>query len=257
MKILFISDIHGNIEALNTILEEVKEYDEIVVLGDLVDYGPDPDLVIDTVKSLTTKIIRGNHDEAVAFNTDCKCGLELHELSVYTRRHISYTKLSSNDILYLRNLPLYLELDVSGYKILAVHGNMESPLYGYTYPWLRNEELCRLLRPRRSRYFISTSECSELDYDYVFIGHTHISFLRPLFNSKVINPGSAGQPRDGDPRASITIVDFDKGIIEFRRLKYNVDKTINKLRDLIQDNTMFEFIEKILREGKIGSHKLI
>ncbi|MCC6041942.1 MAG: metallophosphoesterase, partial [Desulfurococcaceae archaeon] len=91
MRVLIISDIHGNYDALKTVLETARGFDYIWFLGDLVDYGPEPHLVVDLVREIKPEVaLMGNHDYAVAYNTDCMCAQELHDLSVYTRLNISY-----------------------------------------------------------------------------------------------------------------------------------------------------------------------
>ncbi len=74
MKILILSDIHGNYEALKSVFDKVGKFDEVLVIGDMVDYGPDPEVVIDFIRSLGAKVVKGNHDEAVASGVDCMCG---------------------------------------------------------------------------------------------------------------------------------------------------------------------------------------
>ncbi|MHA1505670.1 MAG: metallophosphoesterase family protein [Candidatus Asgardarchaeia archaeon] len=103
-RVVIVSDIHGNLEALNAVLRDCKDYDEFLFLGDAVDYGPNPSEVIDLLKSLGVRSVVGNHDKAVAYNVDCRCGDELHDLSVYTRENISNKLLTKSDISFLRKM---------------------------------------------------------------------------------------------------------------------------------------------------------
>jgi len=88
-RLLILSDIHGNMPALEKILESIEKYDDVIVLGDLVDYGLHPGEVIDLLKSIGAKIVRGNHDHAAAYRVDCRCGEATHWLSVWFRENIT------------------------------------------------------------------------------------------------------------------------------------------------------------------------
>ncbi len=236
LKTLIISDIHGNYEALKSVLSDSGSYDEVIVLGDLVDYGPDPDLVIDEVRSLKPAIVRGNHDEAVAEGTDCRAGPSLHDASVYTRQHITLRKLSKEDIKWLKNLSYATKKDLGHIKLFIAHASVKNPLYKYLYPWVNEETL--------KDYLMVDG------VNYVLIGHTHYQFLRPTtFGIKVMNPGSVGQPRDGDWRAAYAVID-DSGNILFKRTKYDVHSTIRKLKELINATPYCEKLSCILKEGK-------
>lgn len=251
VRVLLISDIHANYDSLKSILENTRNYDEVVVLGDLVDYGPDPDLVLDEVRLTGAKIIKGNHDEAVGKNVDCRCGHELHDVSEYTRNRISMKKLSDNDRKFLGSLPEVLKTEVSGSLFVLVHGSLQQPLYGYLYPWLSNEEICWSLQERKT-YRLSTSrrEC-ELPAAVFVVGHTHHQFLRRVGGAVVINPGSVGQPRDGDARASYAIYDTTDGSVTFYRVKYDVEKVLSRLQELIDDKNVYDKLASVLRRASL------
>ena len=233
MNILIISDIHGNYEALKSVLLDAGSYDEVIVLGDLVDYGPDPDLVIDEIRSLNPLIVKGNHDEAVSKGVDCRAGPLLHDASVYTREHITLSKLGKEDINWLRNLQYTIIKDLGNAKLFIAHASVKDPLYKYIYPWLSEEVLKDYLNAE--------------GINYVVIGHTHYQFLRPTtFGIKVINPGSVGQPRDGDWRAAYSIIS-DSGEVIFKRVKYDVNLTLYKLKELLNESLHYNKLSHILR----------
>ncbi len=235
MRVAILSDIHGNIEALNAVEKSLHRIEEIIVLGDLVDYGPSPETVIDTVRDLGAKVIRGNHDHAVAYNTDCKCGEATKWLSVWTRENISLKTLSKNDISFLKSLPLtYSICEWSFY-----HASPKDPMYDYMYPWTPLETL---------RSVFTNSKVNPPKR--IGIGHTHVQFYLTLDGHIIINPGSVGQPRDGDNRASYAIIDCDQEKIDFRRIKYNVEKTIKDLLKYNPPKPVLEALAYILREGK-------
>ncbi len=247
MRVLLLSDIHGNVDALREVLNNAPRHDAVWVLGDLVDYGPEPHLVIDIIRDLKPDVIvRGNHDHAVAFNTDCLCSPRTHELSVYTRNNISYRLLSKEQILWLRNIPIRKEVNVNGYKVYLVHGSPRNPLYGYLYPDM-SLDLMRLyltpstmaVRPRPIRA------------NMVAVGHTHLVLDITIDDVRVVNPGSVGQPRDGDNRASYAIIDLEKNKLITYRVKYPVENTLRKLRSLGIDDKYYKWLERILLEAKV------
>lgn len=236
MRILVISDIHGNYEALKSVLENAGPYDYMIVLGDLVDYGPDPDLVIDEIRSLNPSIIRGNHDEAVSEGIDCRAGPSLHEASVYTREHITLRKLGDEDIKWLRTLRYWVSKDIGSLRLYGAHASIKDPLYKYLYPWLSEEVF---------KDYLMVDEVN-----YVLIGHTHYQFLRPTtFGVKVLNPGSVGQPRDGDWRAAYALIS-DSGDVVFKRTKYDIPTTLAKLKELLSETPHYYRLANILKEGK-------
>ena len=169
-----LSDIHGNADALKKVLEHAGDWDFVWVLGDLVDYGPEPHIVIDMIKDLKPDaIVRGNHDNAVAFNVDCKCSPKTHELSVYTRNMISFKLLSREQIGWLKTLPLTREIVVDHRRYYLVHGRLLNPLYGYLKPDMPRKEFLRYLRR-------STFDTKPINTDYLVVGHTHSAFVTEI-----------------------------------------------------------------------------
>ena len=243
MRILVLSDIHGNYDALKAVLEK-EEFDEAIVLGDLVDYGPEPEKVVDSIKSLTINVVRGNHDHAVAYNTDCRCSPALHELSVYTRFNVSLKKLSKEDISYLRSLPVKKELSINDINVLLVHATESNPLYGYLYPWNGLPEIREAFK----------NSIKDKRHDIILVGHTHYQFSLNMPNGvKIVNPGSVGQPRDGDWRASYAVLVSDGGeiTVSLHRVKYPIESVINKIENQGLKEKYVEILKRILLNGKI------
>jgi len=246
-KVLIISDIHGNADALKVLLEGVSSWDYVFVLGDLVDYGPEPHVVVDLIKDLRPDIVlMGNHDYAVAFNTDCRCAPELHELSEYTRVNISYKLLSKEQIDWLKSLPINHKLIIDNVRIYLVHGSPRNPLYGYLRPSLPESEILLSLTPN-----IYAFRPKPVDADLVIVGHTHIPTDMRVKNVRVLNPGSVGQPRDGDWRASASILDLNSGDFKIYRVEYNIRDVVQKLRSLNLDSRYVMWLERILMSGKV------
>jgi protein phosphatase len=206
MKALIVSDIHANLEALSSIPET---YDELWVLGDLVDYGPDPAAVIDFVRSHAAVVVKGNHDEAVASGKDPRCSPDFREMA---RATMAFTRasLSAADLEYLARLPETMERTVDGTRFFFCHAAPSDPLYKYL--------------PSDSEQW--EEEVERVGADVLMAGHTHRPFVRCIGNSVVVNPGSLGQPKQGTPQACYAI--WDSGV-ELRTFDYAVNKTVAKI----------------------------
>jgi len=229
---LVISDLHGNYDALNSILSE--DFDYLIVSGDLTDYGPEPHLVIDEIKNKANFAVMGNHDSANGFNIDCRCSEKFHDLSVYTRDY--YKKfLSDEHIKFLRSLPLFKNFEIDGIKFTMVHASLEDYLYDYVLPSVSDVDLIK-------KFKNSTS-------DFVIFGHTHLPMWRKLNSTIFINPGSAGQPRDGNWKASYATINTNDKSFNIKRIKYDVEKTIKKINSLDMKNDIKELLINILMKG--------
>ncbi|MEM2021460.1 MAG: metallophosphoesterase family protein [Zestosphaera sp.] len=244
-----LSDVHGNADALSSVLEDAEDWDYVWVLGDLVDYGPEPHVVIDLIRGLRPDVmVMGNHDYAVVTNGDCMCAPEVHELSVYTRLNISRRLLSEEQIKWLSTAPRTCEVSAGGLRVHVVHGSPRNPLYGYLKPTLTTEELRLALTPSpvalRPR---------PVNADVVITGHTHIPTDIKVDSVRVLNPGSVGQPRDGNPRASYLLIDVDTWSVEARRVKYDVAKVTSRLKTLNLEAKYVAWIERILSSGSLSS----
>lgn len=247
LKLLIISDIHGNADALRTLLNTIKDWDYIWVLGDLVDYGPEPHIVIDIVKELKPDLtLMGNHDYAVAYNTDCRCAPELHELSEYTRNNISLKLLSKEQKAWLKSLSLKHKTLMNGSRIYAVHGSPRNNLYGYLRPELSLDEIKLALTDK-----IYAVKPQLVDADYVVVGHTHIQMQISVDGLKVLNPGSVGQPRDGNPKASALLINLKTWELNWLRVDYDVESTVKKLSSLGLEIRYVKWLEAILKSGAV------
>ncbi|MEM0504466.1 MAG: metallophosphoesterase family protein [Sulfolobales archaeon] len=250
LKLLIISDIHGNADALKTLLSRVPGWDYLWVLGDLTDYGPEPHVVVDLIRDLKPDVVlMGNHDHAVAFNTDCMCAPELHELSEYTRVNISLRLLAEDQVRWLKTLPKYYSVMLDNLKFYATHGSPRNNLYGYLKPTLSMDEVKLALTP--SMYAVKPKP---IEADYVIVGHTHIPMSLDVNSLKVLNPGSIGQPRDGDPRTSALLLDLRSREVRWYRIEYEIGETIRKLRSLDLDLRYVKWLESILISGKTSKH---
>lgn len=217
MRILLIADIHGNYESLQTVLE--IPHDRVICLGDIVDYGPEPDRCIDLLREKAIQTIRGNHDNAVAFKVDCQCGYRYKHLSIATREY-TWEILDQTRIEYLQKLPPLIKEKIDGKKLYLTHASPRS-MFEYIRPETSDEEIQNMI-----------NEAMEpVESEYLVIGHSHIPMKRRLGNLTIINPGSVGQPRDGDSRASCAIFDTESGETEIFRCEYDIDTVCAKIKD--------------------------
>ncbi len=247
MRLLVLSDIHANYPALKAVIDNAPSYDYVIFLGDSVDYGPHPNEVIEWLKENVDVAVMGNHDKAVAYNVDCMCGEKTHELSVYTRNAISFKLIRDENLKFLKKLPERKIVEIEGYRIYVVHGSPLNPLYGYVYPHIPEEKFRTLTLYEKTPF----GSKREVNADLILIGHTHIQFKKKMNRVQIVNPGSVGQPRDGDPRASYSVIDLDNFNIRLYRTKYLVEETIKDLKKLGVKEKYLRFLINILTKGHI------
>ncbi len=213
MKILIISDIHANWYALEAILDK-ETYDALIFLGDVVDFGPSPrncvKFLMDSSKGRFWGV-RGDHDHAMAYGINSKCPGELISLSDITREW-SEGFLSSEEVGFLRRLPIDNQFSIDSMNFELVHGSdLDTASLGESG---------------------SSSDTDYNDFDkqernYILIGHSHKPYIRIVGNTTILNPGSAGQPRDFNPRASYAVI--ENGVPYIKRVSYDIERTVNEL----------------------------
>ncbi len=229
MKIVIISDIHGNSDALLALPEA---YDELWVLGDLVNYGPDPAAVIDFVKAKAAIVVSGNHDYSIGFNQDPQCSQRFKQMAEATRRYTN-SVLSMEHKRYLRHLPRYVEAERNRTRFYICHAIPSDSLFGY----------CQADSPRWP------AEIENLSADIVLVGHTHIPFVQSFGSRQVVNPGSLGQPKTGSPEARYAV--WEDGKIEVKSYPYPVETAVAKVQSLPIEEQLRNELTAILRTGKI------
>lgn len=213
MKILLISDIHGNKEALDAVLD--VPHDMVICLGDIADYGPSPSECIGLIMQQGIETVLGNHDAAVGSRIECGCGYKYKHLSIATRDY-TWEVTSEEQMDFLRQLPFSIQKEVDGLKLYFTHGSPRSN-YEYMRPDTPDDEFEEMI-------------CG-IKADVLFIGHSHQQFVRKFNDMLIVNPGSAGQPRDGDCRAACAVFDTDSGEAELIRLDYDIEKTCRKIKE--------------------------
>ncbi len=258
MKRALISDIHANLEALEAVLADIRGQglSEVYCLGDIVGYGPNPCECIDLVMQHCDVTLLGNHDEGALF--DPQCFNSVAERAIFwTRDQLESCNGSPESSAkrwdFLGELPRNHQEKEQGR--LYVHGSPRRPLSEYVFP----EDIYNTKKIESIFSYVQR---------YCFQGHTHVPgvFLdRPTFFSPddvnheytladdkaMINVGSVGQPRDGDPRACYVILDDHDGqgplTVRFRRVEYPVEVTIKKIYSVEDlDNSLGDR----LREGR-------
>jgi diadenosine tetraphosphatase ApaH/serine/threonine PP2A family protein phosphatase len=221
VKLALLSDIHSNLEALEAVLTALPEVDRVLVLGDIVGYGPEPNRVIERLQSVKARGVRGNHDQAML---DPKL-LELFNPHAAAAARWTLGVITPQSLRYLSSLPLHGRIG----RHRVVHGSPRKPyIWEYILDELQALEILVRLGAR-----------------YCFFGHTHLPRIFTesgeqvpegtdwieLPASALVNPGSVGQPRDGNPDAAFAVVDLDLPAVRFGRVAYDIATTQAKIRE--------------------------
>ncbi len=238
MKLAFISDIHGNAIALDAVLKDIehKEIDKIYVLGDLCYRGPEPKRSLDLVRSLDTDVIKGNADEWVVRGVqNGEVPEQVFEM-MNEERDWTYSRLNSDSINYLSQLPTELNLEFSNFKIHAFHATPLS-LFDVVQPHEHDDLIEEKLMNRDAGLYI--------------YGHIHKPYVRNINGKCIVNTGSVGLPFDGLNMASYVVVDVDKGSFQVSivRVKYNEHDVIGQFRESDYPNK--NMMENILANARI------
>ena len=237
MKRAIISDIHGNFEALTAVMGRIGDInlDEIICLGDIIGYGPDPVKCLDTVIEHCQMTILGNHDQAAIFDPEGFNPVAMKAI-FWTRDQL---EKDSGDLVqmdrrwdFLGDLPRRHDEG----EFLFVHGSPRDATNEYVFPeTIYEKDLLKLLMSRFEKL--------------CFQGHTHIpgvftesgSFIAPeerdhffrLDGEKcMVNVGSVGQPRDGNPRSCFVVLDTEEKTVEYHRVEYDAEKTRQKIYEI-------------------------
>ncbi|MGM0443613.1 MAG: metallophosphoesterase family protein [Fibrobacterota bacterium] len=245
MKTALISDIHGNLDALEAVLEHIEtmQVDRIICLGDIIGYGPNPNECVSRVSEAAVETVLGNHDSAV-FAPSSEINFNSNALYAITWTH---SVIHKEALQFLNSLPMKREHE----DITIVHATPYDP-----YQW----------------FYISSIEDALFNFNFFktkfcFNGHTHVPGIIELsrdtgdirvYKEKnfkydpreqfryIVNVGSVGQPRDGDNRACYAILNTDTTALNFHRIPYDIESYQNKMRDA----GMPEFLIRRVQRGK-------
>jgi len=229
MRILVVSDIHANWAALAAITEP---FDVCLCLGDLVDYGPDPLPCVRWAMKYATYAIRGNHDHGVAQSIPVN-GLSGFRYLTQATRPSMWEALGPAERRYLLQLPVTRRFTLAGQRFLLVHATPRDPLDEY------------LLKDPA----IWSKRLRDVQADIVCVGHTHVQYNIMVNGVVVLNPGSVGLPRDGDPRAAFAVIDDNR--IELKRAVYPVEETIARVEAMPWPRRAKDITSTVLRLGRL------
>ncbi len=217
MKIAFISDIHGNFSALSAALKDIKSIGvkKIYCLGDIVNYYYEPDKCIDLLRENNVKSIKGNHEKILFETYENKFKFEKYVKAYGNSIKINHKKLKDTHLKYLSSLNYQKKIKINGKKILLAHGA----------PWKNNF----YFYPNLKKIWFKKIE--KYKYDFIILGHTHISMSKNLNRKKkILNPGSIGQPRDKTCGASWMLLDTNSMRFKICITNYNHSKIKRQIK---------------------------
>lgn len=236
-KFALIADIHGNHLALKGVLEDIKRrgIENIYCLGDLVGYAPFPNEVIEIIKKEGIPTVMGNYDDGVGFDRMmCGCDFPDEEARIEGEQSLSWTKahVTEENKAFLRCLPKEIRIEAEGFDILLVHGTPRA-LNEYLY-----EDTDDLLLEE----VIDSAQA-----DILVVGHTHKPFSRVFRGCHIVNAGSVGRPKHGDPKAVYCILKISSGIdVEFMKVSYDTET----MSEAILAAGLPEAFAELIRTGK-------
>jgi putative phosphoesterase len=213
LRIVVISDIHSNLDAFEAVIADLPEYDELFCLGDLVGYGPHPNEVVEKLRQLRPSVVlMGNHDYAVVTGDTEGFSSHAAEAVEWTRK-----KIFAQNRDYLATLRPTERLERSKRSMALFHGSPGDPLTEYIFPGIPENAARKLIE----------KACAEV----ILLGHTHMPMLYSFDREMLGNPGSVGQPRDGDPRASYAILNVAEGgfFFDIKRVDYDMVPVAEKI----------------------------
>lgn len=232
-------DVHGNVAALDAVFADVDERGlgpERYCLGDLVGYGTFPNEVVEAVRTREIPTIEGNYDRGVGEGSDdCGCAYQTEADKRRGTESIRWTnaEISDDNRAYLRDLHERIAVDLGDLRVVLVHGSPRR-VNEYLYADRPEASFARLL--------------DAVDADVLVCGHTHLPYHRTLSDGRhVVNAGSVGKPKDGDPRACYVVLRADGEAldVEFVRVAYDVERTATA----IEASAMPSAFADMLREA--------
>lgn len=237
MRIAVFSDVHGNRHALEAVLKDIegRNPDLTICLGDLVGYNAFPDEVVRMIRDNGITTVMGNYDDAIA-NSRMVCGCDYKdekaaELGI---KSITWTveNTGSEEKEFMRSLPEKMIRELAGYKVLFVHGSPRK-LNEYLFEDAPASDVLGMMQ--------------EVGANILVCGHTHLPYHRVIEGCHVINAGSVGKPKHGDPDAVYALVEFNGGVkTEFIKVPYDHEAAARA----VEDAGLPEEFAAILRTGR-------
>lgn len=215
MRIAIFSDVHANLPALEAVLADIEAagVDQRYVLGDLVGYAPWANEVIDRFRAEGIPVVMGNYDDGTGFERDeCGCAYIDPTEKALGDDSFAWTKAhtSAENKAWLRTLAPQIRFEADGHRFLLIHGSPRR-MNEYLYEDKPDATFARI--------------AGGADADVIVCGHTHRAYDKTVGDARFINVGSAGKPKDGDPRACWALIEAlaDSIRVEFRRVPYDVE----------------------------------
>jgi putative phosphoesterase len=230
MRILLVADIHSNRAALEAIREP---FDVCLCMGDLVEYGPEPSACIRWVRERARVTVRGNHDHGCAQDVDVFGTTGFRYLTHATRKP-TLDLLDAAERQYLASLPTTHMLTLDGLRILLVHATPRDPMEEYTRAEPAAWEKC----------------ISGVQADLICVGHTHQQFQIVSGKTRIVNPGSVGLPRDGNPLARYAII--QDGQVELKQVEYAIDETVRAVEASRFPDPAKAMLQEVYRQGRFS-----
>lgn len=203
MRLALIADVHSNLHALESVSEDIAEHsvDRVICAGDVVGYGAFPNECCSKVERLCSLCIAGNHDRAAVSKDTARMNPYAAAAALWTSG-----KLGDSERRFLSELEPDARSEAEGRSVAVFHGSPTDP-NEYVYEDSAGEQMLE-----------------ETGCELLVLGHTHVPFARRYGTGLVVNPGSVGQPRDGDPRGCFAVVDTRQLSCEIRRFEYAVEE---------------------------------
>ena len=225
MRLLILSDIHGNWPALEAVLAAEPKRDAVVFCGDVVDYGPQPVECLRWLAENADHVVRGNHDNALGFGVDCRCMGTFREYSVATRAW-HRTLLNHAECEFLRQMLIRDWFEWEGRHFRMAHATPQGDLFEYLDmdKW--------------------SSRIAGLDGDFMLLGHTHVQGMKTFGKITVVNPGSVGLARHYHGEACYAV--YENGAVQLRRCSYNVARTVALLHTAPLPEAVIEGLARAL-----------
>ena len=233
MRVLILADVHANYPASAAVLDAAPEVDEIVCLGDIVLYGPNPVETVDLIRERADRVIRGNHDEELVRFRRQSGSQEKGDTDSFRWKQWTAEQLRDDQVDYLANLPEEFELDLDGKRVFFRH---DLPLTG---PMIMPDDSDELIESR----------LDARPFDYMFVGHVHIPYLRTLGTRHLVDVGSVGQSEHGDGRAAYAL--WTDGRVTFHKAAYDVERTVADLKTLPLSRPYVEMWTEFWRHGYV------
>ena len=238
MKLAVFSDIHGNIQGLQAVLSDIENRRADVVWcgGDLVGYGVNPGEVIDAIQQRGIPTVMGNYDDGVGYSRlACGCDYPNEEAMQRGLQSVAWSKSNTTEAqkAYLRSLPYRLQREFEGQQVVLVHAS----------PAALNEYLFENVPDDVFRAHLGAAGA-----DVLIFGHTHVPYHKELDGKHLVNSGSAGKPKHGNPNATYVMLDISRAGVKAETLEVPYD--FEAAARAIEATEMPRHFARLLREGR-------